>query len=175
MDIANIWSWIVVVGGITGFIFAGRKKWWSWYINIGVQVLWVIYALVSNQPAFLVSAVLYTIVFGRNAYLWTKDVKLNPYEYRKRPVKIQAVQYLNFDSEDGLEFGGRGGKKSAPSWLVTALRNADIVVDENSKDHRLLIDTLEGQMAADVNDWLIRGVNGEIYPCKPEIFEKTYD
>lgn len=39
----------------------------------------------------------------------------------------------------------------------------------------LSIETLEGRMFASMGDWIIRGVNGEHYPCKPDIFEKTYD
>ena len=39
----------------------------------------------------------------------------------------------------------------------------------------LIIHTLEGKMIAQVNDWIIRGVQGEYYPCKPDIFEKTYE
>ena len=39
----------------------------------------------------------------------------------------------------------------------------------------ILIPTLEGEMKADILDWIIKGVNGEFYPCKPDIFEKTYE
>ena len=38
-----------------------------------------------------------------------------------------------------------------------------------------MIDTLEGRMKANLFDWIIKGVNGEFYPCKPDIFEKTYE
>lgn len=72
-DTNQIWSWIVTIVGLVGFFFAGRRKWWSWYINLGCQALWVVYALVSHQPAFLVSAAVYSVVFGRNAWTWTKE------------------------------------------------------------------------------------------------------
>ena len=39
----------------------------------------------------------------------------------------------------------------------------------------LIIETLEGDMKCSIGDWIIKGVNGEFYPCKPDIFEKTYD
>ncbi|MCA2590197.1 MAG: hypothetical protein IM509_05455 [Microcystis sp. M31BS1] len=42
-------------------------------------------------------------------------------------------------------------------------------------NNKLSILTLEGTMTASTNDWIIRGVNGELYPCKPDIFEKTYE
>lgn len=41
--------------------------------------------------------------------------------------------------------------------------------------YEIVIDTLEGQMKADIGDYIIKGVNGEFYPCKPDIFEKTYE
>ncbi|WP_407690379.1 hypothetical protein [Salimicrobium halophilum] len=52
----------------------------------------------------------------------------------------------------------------------------DIAVNYNDPDSPYLrIETLEGTMRADVGDYVIKGVNGEFYPCKPDIFEKTYE
>lgn len=48
-------------------------------------------------------------------------------------------------------------------------------VSQDLGDPALLIPTLEGEMRAEVGDWIIRGVKGELYPCKPDIFEATYD
>lgn len=70
---SEYWSWILGFVGIAGFILAGKKVWWTWYINIAAQGLWITYAIVTNQPGFLVSAIVYTAVFSRNAYLWTKE------------------------------------------------------------------------------------------------------
>ena len=67
------WSWILTAVGLTGFVFVGRKDWWAWYINIGCQVLWFSYAIVTAQYGFIVAALAYTIVFTRNAIKWTKD------------------------------------------------------------------------------------------------------
>jgi hypothetical protein len=84
-------------------------------------------------------------------------------KYRKKPVVIEAVQ-LRWntwnevcDFVDGKHFGGG----------VHLDSNADLI--------GLNINTLEGTMLAEQNDYIIRGVNGEFYPCKPDIFEKTYD
>ena len=55
------------------------------------------------------------------------------------------------------------------------VRKKPILVDAYQTDHSFYIDTLEGRMKAEKGDWIITGVNGERYPCKPEIFEKTYD
>lgn len=75
MDFFNIQTltWVMTTIGFIGFIFAGKNKWWAWYINLGVQILWAIYALATGQPAFLASAVTYFAIFALNAYQWTKD------------------------------------------------------------------------------------------------------
>ena len=54
-------------------------------------------------------------------------------------------------------------------------RKRPIVVAARRIKKRVEIETLEGTMVGNVGDWLIRGVGGEFYPCKPDIFEKTYE
>ena len=49
-----------------------------------------------------------------------------------------------------------------------------VIVEAYQTDVKIIIDTLEGKMTASPGDWIITGVNGEQYPCKPDIFEKTY-
>lgn len=78
-------------------------------------------------------------------------------KYRKKPVVIEAVQF------DGTD--------ESCDWLLPQLRDGSISRSFN----KLYIKTLEGTMTADVGDWIIKGVNGEFYPCKPDIFEKTYE
>lgn len=73
--------------------------------------------------------------------------------FRKKPVIIEAFR-LN----------GKG-PSAAPGWFPSP-----VVVEDG-----VIIETLEGDMLARWGDWIIRGVNGEIYPCKPDIFEKTYE
>ena len=73
MDLGQILSWVVGAVGLIGFYFAGQRKWWSWYINLGCQILWATYAFVTGQPAFLAFAAVYFVIFGRNAYKWTKE------------------------------------------------------------------------------------------------------
>lgn len=80
-------------------------------------------------------------------------------KFRKKPVVIDAIQYTDHERDErALEnFIGRDltWKTSAPPKLV--------------------IQTLEGEMLASVGDWIIRGMKGELYPCKPDIFEMTYE
>lgn len=78
-------------------------------------------------------------------------------KFRKKPVVIEAVQY---------------GPYSMPTVeLVEFLEDVHCSIGSEG----LVIETLEGNMLASVGDWVIKGVNGEFYPCKPDIFEKTYD
>lgn len=66
-------DWIVTLIGLLGFWLAGRKVWWCWYVNIANQLLWAALALTTGQYGFLLGAAFYTFVFGRNAFLWTRD------------------------------------------------------------------------------------------------------
>lgn len=54
-------------------------------------------------------------------------------------------------------------------------RKKPLVIKAYQTDHRFVVHTLEGDMLANVGDYIITGVNGEQYPCKPDIFEKTYE
>ena len=78
--------------------------------------------------------------------------------YRKKPVVIEAVQVDASDFGDLCEVA---------DWC------GGVTVDEG--DWVLGIDTLEGRMYATDGDFIIRGVEGEFYPCKPEIFAATYE
>ena len=82
-------------------------------------------------------------------------------KYRKKPIVIEAIRFCGFD----------GSSDFIPQELAIFLEDAVT----SSGDDALFIHTLEGDMRADVGDWIIRGVNGEFYPCKPDIFEKTYE
>jgi hypothetical protein len=76
-------------------------------------------------------------------------------KFRKKPVVIEAMQLTPEAVGDVVRFCG-GTIKSHPLTGV-------------------VIETLEGNMLADVGDWVIKGVKGEFYPCKPDIFEATYE
>jgi hypothetical protein len=78
--------------------------------------------------------------------------------YRKKPVVIQAIQW------DGTPEGVMSIKNFI-DYTTTLIINSEY----------LTIETLEGDMKVMPNDWVIKGVNGEFYPCKPDIFEKTYE
>ena len=78
-------------------------------------------------------------------------------QFRKKPVVIEAVQF--HDSKEGL------------AVVVSFIPNGQVWFSGNNP----VIKTLEGDMTAQPGDWIIKGVKGEFYPCKPDIFEATYE
>lgn len=83
-------------------------------------------------------------------------------KYRKKPIVIEAIQWRgNFQElkEFCPKFFDMGCDSSTPeikSWPI-------------------IIPTLEGEYLANIDDWIIKGIKGEFYPCKPDIFEATYE
>lgn len=86
------------------------------------------------------------------------DSSANSMKYRKKPVVIEAVQLIPNNDTAILQFMD---ETRMPFEMVG--------------DHEMVIHTLEGDMRASKEDWIIRGVKGEFYPCKPDIFEATYE
>lgn len=84
-------------------------------------------------------------------------------KYRKKPVVIEAKQFNGLD--DYLEI---------VEWVRESA--GDSFADElEYRTPIMLINTLEGTMSANPSDWIIKGVQGEFYPCKPDIFDATYE
>ena len=75
-------------------------------------------------------------------------------KYRKKPVEIEAVLWSGFNYDEICELGDKKVQRSG---------------------NNLLIYTLEGMMIASLGDYIIKGVSGELYPCKPDIFNLTYE
>jgi len=85
-------------------------------------------------------------------------------KYRKKPVVIEAFKYIGDLYTDG--------KWNCPDWAIEAYENGTFVSHGQGD---LYIKTLEGEMLVSVGDYVIQGVQGELYPCKPDIFELTYE
>lgn len=83
----------------------------------------------------------------------------------KKPVTIECFKF------DG-DLKNSDGKFYVPEWAQKAYEDGTIFFKDQGE---MYIKTLEGDHHASVGDYIIRGVNGELYPCKPDIFEKTYD
>lgn len=96
-------------------------------------------------------------------------------QYRKKPVIISAVKvWKNMGGLDN-DWNHPGTRGDMPQWLIDAYENK-----EKGKGILFLPDgveiiTLEGIMKADIGDYIIKGVQGELYPCKPDIFAATYE
>ena len=89
--------------------------------------------------------------------------------FRKKPVEIDAIR-------------NEGEWAPIMAWLdqlaggrATIPFGARPAITRSPEDGTIAIETLEGTMRANVGDWIIRGVQGEFYPCKPDIFEATYE
>lgn len=84
-------------------------------------------------------------------------------KYRKKPVVIEAKQF-------------QGTPESAVAIFdVFNIPGGRFIPDNDLKTGLLLIPTLEGKMMASAGDWIILGIKGEFYPCKPDVFEATYE
>lgn len=81
--------------------------------------------------------------------------------YKKKPVVIEAIQLTNETFDKIVE------------WIGAALVVG--VTNQNGVVRHLNLKTLEGTMTADPGDWIIKGVKGEFYPCKPDIFALSYE
>ena len=81
-------------------------------------------------------------------------------KYRKKPVEIDAIQWVSDNIEQVYEMLGD---------------NLIINTDEDKDEVKHFINTLEGKMEMSWGDYVIKGVKGEFYPCKPDIFELTYE
>jgi hypothetical protein len=75
-------------------------------------------------------------------------------KYRKKPIIIEAIQWTGSNYAEVVDF---------------------MHIGYNFVEDKVLIPTLEGTMTASPGDYIIKGVNKEVYPCKPDIFEKSYE
>ena len=84
--------------------------------------------------------------------------------YRKKPVEIEARRFIPFENDETCK-----SQNSLIDWC------GGEAIDDAVDGMCMLIDTLEGKMKAKEGDWVIRGIHGEFYPCKHEIFIATYN
>lgn len=79
---------------------------------------------------------------------------------RKKPVEVEVMRFIDENIDKILDWGNGKIVPNVPPMFLTEY---------------LTIETLEGNMRANYGDYIIKGVHGEFYPCKPDIFHKTYD
>lgn len=84
-------------------------------------------------------------------------------KYRKKPVVIEAWQWTPPELTE------------MPEFIREAIDQGALHPNLEAHPPCVMVDTLEGRMCGEVGDWIIQGVKGEIYPCKPDIFAATYE
>lgn len=84
---------------------------------------------------------------------------MNIKKARKKPVEIEFMQFKDMGNVSDIE-----------TWT-----NLKVVYDYGNDGKVMYIDTLEGVMTANIGDYIVKGLNGEFYPVKPDIFKKTYE
>lgn len=95
-------------------------------------------------------------------------------KYRKKPVEIEAMRIVGYT--DLLPPEAPNGYKGGAVWRWLREHGAVLVAGQDPGGPAYgIVHTLEGKMRADIGDWIIRGVAGEFYPCKPAIFDATYE
>lgn len=86
-------------------------------------------------------------------------------KFRKKPVVIEAFKWT-----------GDANQAEDPEWIVEAIEAGSVRFSgSGGSGVCMMIDTLEGTLIASRGDWIIRGIKGELYPCKPDIFDATYE
>lgn len=94
------------------------------------------------------------------------------HRYRKRPIEVEAFQ---------MTYGRRWDNSGWPQWLHMAWNGPDneagsLWIDpQDEKGENLVCGTFERAVYVSWDDWIIQGVQGDLYPCKPDIFESTYE
>lgn len=92
-------------------------------------------------------------------------------KYRKIPVVVDAVQWTGENQREMFDF--LTNYEKTDDYMSAS--GEHFIIDHNAVKGGLVIKTLEGEHIASIGDYIIRGVAGEFYPCKSEIFEKTYE
>ena len=88
-------------------------------------------------------------------------------KYRKKPVIVEAVRWMGPNGDVSVD--------EIQAWGCHVQPTHRWSMDKMTGQYTLIIPTLEGNMHCEVGDWIIRGVKGEYYPCKPDIFLETYE
>ena len=100
-------------------------------------------------------------------------------QYRKKPVTIEAVHCTSIKISPIGKWDAEFDEP-LPDWMRAAIAAGNVAKDKGAiwpalDEQKLMIGTLEGQHEVSIGDWIVRGVKGELYPVKPDIFEATYE
>lgn len=145
----QVWSWILGAVGMTGFILSGHKVWWSWYINLGCQALWFIYAFVTEQYGFVATALVYTVVFAKNAISWTREHRREEIkdglakDYRGRQLYVHESHILMAGFQSSTECINCGGNSLTSGNLEKLLVPCSMELSVYDGNHKFIDPTGE--------------------------------
>lgn len=89
---------------------------------------------------------------------------------KKKPTEIEAYQYVDHDA-----FVRDQAEGTLPVWLLAAFNNGTIAIGAGASQDKILIQSdTHGEVVANPTDWIMHGVEGELYPCKDSVFHATY-
>jgi hypothetical protein len=71
------WSWILAVIGVAGIYFVGKKTLWGWFVLLFNEIIWIVYAIITEQYGFIVSAVAYAAVYIKSYLHWKEDANVH--------------------------------------------------------------------------------------------------
>jgi hypothetical protein len=97
--------------------------------------------------------------------------------FRKKPVVVEARRYIGVPTEPNNqpETPADAYAEEIAAWSGAEPGGPNPEDAWDAPDWPLFIQTLEGRMRVDLGDWVIKGIKGEFYPCKPDVFEATYE
>jgi hypothetical protein len=125
-----------------------------------------------NDDFYLTAEEYYTQVYGGETMTTGENNNpgnTTPNTYRKKPVTIEALQWTGNNHRQMFNF--LGGEDT--DYMTASGTN--FYIDWSKVEGGLVIKTLEGEHIASIGDWIIKGVKGEFYPYKPDVFEMTYE
>lgn len=96
-------------------------------------------------------------------------------KFRKKPIVIEARQHYHMDSVSLSFEAWEENGHAIIDWINQGCRELGRGRSAAWEDSQIAIETLEGRMYANPGDYIIKGIKGEFYPCKPDIFEATYE
>lgn len=149
MNDGQIWSVIVTAVGIAGFILAGKKIWWAWWINVANQIMWMVYAQVANQPAFYVAALFYLVVFTKNAITWTKERHEKKWEPQEPIGVVNNITWDQYGIRVEGEIYDESLKKNLSTMETFTLYNP-YLRPKPDPDYEMALEAMRDYAQADV-------------------------
>jgi hypothetical protein len=73
----ELWSWVLAVSGVAGIYFVGKKTLWGWFVLLFNEAIWIIYAVITEQYGFIVSAIAYGVVYIKSYLHWKEDANVH--------------------------------------------------------------------------------------------------